>query len=107
MTEISINPTKLHQELLAAGLPVVSVSSEGRVDYSRVLTSTENNTADIVIAVHDPAPSTSESRIQAYYEAGITLQDMIFALWSKVVQGDTTQADKIQAIMGNINATIN
>ena len=107
MSEIAINPSKLHQELLSAGFPVVGVASDGRIDYSRDLTASENKAVQSLIAAHDPTPSTSEARLEAYFKAGITLQDMIFALWSKVVQGDTTQADKIQAIMGNINATIN
>jgi len=54
----SVNPTKLHQELLAAGLPVVSVASDGRVDYSRDLTTTEQTTAASVIAAHNTAQTT-------------------------------------------------
>jgi hypothetical protein len=107
MTDTSNDLIKLHQELLDAGLPVVSVSSDGRVDYSRELTTKEKAAAEKVIAAHDPTPSTSESRIQAYFDAGITLQDMVFALWSKIMQEDSTEADSIQAEMTQINATIN
>lgn len=107
MTEIAINPNKLTQELIEAGLPVVGVSSDGRVDYSRALTATERNTAEAVISAHDPAISTDESRLQAYFEAGISVQGMIFALWKMVIQGDTTGTDEIQAIMDEINSRIN
>jgi hypothetical protein len=103
----SVNPTKLHQELLAAGLPVVSVSSDGRVDYSRALTTTEQTTAAAVIATHNTAQSTEEARVDAYLNGGITLQNMVFALWSKVMQEDSTNADVIQTTMDNINTTIN
>lgn len=107
MTIIKVNPSKLHQELLAAGLPVVSVSSDGRVDYSRELTTTEQTTAAAVIVAHNSAQTTEEARIDAYFNGGITLQNMVFALWYKVMQGDSTSADHIQAVMDTINATIN
>ena len=103
----SVNPTKLHQELLAAGLPVVSVASDGRVDYSRDLTTTEQTTAAAVIAVHNSSQTTEEVRIDAYLNGGITLQNMVFALWYKVMQEDATAAADIQTTMDNINALIN
>jgi hypothetical protein len=103
----SVNPTKLHQELLNANLPVVSVSSDGRIDYSRELTTTEEATAASVIAAHNDAQTTEEVRIEAYLNGGISLQSMIFALWYKVMNSDSTEADSIQAIMTAINATIN
>ena len=52
----------LHAELEAAGLPVGSVSSDGRVDYSRDLTPTEQTTAQAVIAAHDPAKRERDER---------------------------------------------
>lgn len=107
MATTAINPTKLHQELLDAGLPVVCVSSDGRIDYSRSLTSTEESTAESVIAAHDPAQTTEEARIEAYFASGISLQDLVFALWAKVMQEDSTAADEIQSAMEAINATIN
>lgn len=103
----SVNPTKLHQELLAAGLPVVSVSSDARVDYSRELTTTEQTTATAVIAAHNIAKTTEEARILAYLDAGISLQDLVFALWYKIMQEDSTNADALQALMETINSEIN
>ena len=103
----SVNPTKLHQELLAAGFPVVSVSSDGRVDYSRDLTTTEQTTAAAVIAAHNASQTTEEVRIEAYFDAGISLQDLVFALWHKIMQEDATEADALQAAMNSINTTIN
>ena len=103
----SVNPTKLHQELLDAGLPVVSVASDGRVDYSRDLTTTEQATAAGVIAAHNSAQTTEEARIDAYFDAGISLQDLVFALWKKIMQEDPTAADALQTLMDSINTTIN
>ena len=49
-----INPQKLHQELLTAGLPVDGVHEDGTVDWTRTLTLFEQSQAAKVIQVHDP-----------------------------------------------------
>ena len=49
-----LDVTGLHEELITASLPVVGVSSDGRVDYSRELTAAEQTTAKAIIAAHDP-----------------------------------------------------
>lgn len=49
-----INYKLLHYELEQAGLPVESVSEDGCIDYSRELTASEQSTADVVVAVHNP-----------------------------------------------------
>ncbi len=107
MATIVVNPGKLHQELLDAGLPAISVSSDGRVDYSRELTQSEQSAAAAVIAAHSSALTTEEARIEAYLNSGISLQSMVFALWNKVMNSDGTAADQIQAAMAKINITIN
>lgn len=48
-----IDVTALHTELEAAGLPVMGVSGDGRIDYSRELTPAEQTTAQAIIAAHD------------------------------------------------------
>lgn len=55
-----IDVSGLHDELETAGLPVVGVSSDGRVDYSRDLTPAEQQTAAAVIAAHDPTKRTRD-----------------------------------------------
>jgi len=107
MATIVVNPGKLHQELLDAGLPAISVSSDGRVDYSRELTQSEQTEAAAVIAAHSSALTTEEVRIEAYLNSGISIQSMVFALWNKVMNSDATAADQIQAAMAAINAKIN
>ena len=49
-----IDVGSLTDELLITGLPVVGVSGDGRIDYSRDLTADELLTAQAVIAAHDP-----------------------------------------------------
>jgi len=107
MSELAINPEKLHQELIDAGLPAISVSSDGRVDYSRELTSTEKATSEKIISAHDASLTTEQARISAYLESGISLQDMVLALWDKVMQENSTSSDEIQSKIEAINASIN
>lgn len=57
-----VDAQQLHEELTAAGLPVVGVSSDGRVDYSRALTAAEQTTAKAIIAAHDPAKRERDER---------------------------------------------
>ena len=57
-----LDVTGLHAELEAAGLPVVGVSSDGRVDYARPLTPAEQTTAQAIIAAHDPAKRERDER---------------------------------------------
>ena len=107
MATIVVNPGKLHQELLDADLPAIGVSSDGRVDYSRELTQSEQTAAATVISAHSSALTTEEARIEAYLNSGISLQSMVFALWNKVMNADSTAADQIQAAMFEINKKIN
>ena len=83
-----INVLKLHTELLTAGLPVISVHSDGTVDYSRDLSNAEKLTAEAVISVHDPfvvfPPSTDQ---------------IVRALWKKIMLNDSTDADEILDIL--------
>lgn len=81
---VRINPSKLHDELSAAGLPVSSVHSTGVVDYSRALSNLEEKKAKSVIDAHDPEPVAKP-----------TDHDLIQALWAKVMLGDPSLADEI------------
>lgn len=57
-----INVSLLTDELLEAGLPLVSLNSDGRVDYSRALTPAEQTTAQAIIAAHDPTKRERDER---------------------------------------------
>ena len=49
-----VNYRLLYYELNQAGLPVEGVAADGRIDYTRQLTTQEQTTAAAVIAAHDP-----------------------------------------------------
>jgi hypothetical protein len=85
-----INVSKLHEELKAAGLPVVSVHSDGKVEYSRALSSAEKTSATALITAHDPVQVIPPT----------TTDQIVRALWKKVMLGDSSEADKILQIMG-------
>jgi hypothetical protein len=79
---LRVNPSKLHDELTAAGLPVVSVHSTGAVEYSRALSSLEEKKGKSIIEAHNPEPVIKP-----------TDHELILALWAKVMRGDSTLAD--------------
>ncbi|MGV8026748.1 MAG: hypothetical protein AB2L18_09345 [Anaerolineaceae bacterium] len=91
----SINPEKLHQELKTAGLPVVSVSSTGRVDYSRSLTNTEQESANKVIAEHDPAISDKTVFLEKLALAGLSRDDVLYALWKNEIEGNDQYKERL------------
>jgi len=90
-----VNPEKLHQELKDAGLPVVSVSASGRVDYVRSLTATEQETAAATIANHDPVVSNSDVFIEKLKLAGLSRDDVLYALWKSVSEEDDLNKDRL------------
>jgi hypothetical protein len=76
MDLLMIDVAGLHTELEATGLPVVGVSGDGRIDYSRALTPEEQATAQQVIAAHDPTKRerderTARNQAKTYYN-GLT-----------------------------------
>ena len=91
MPETLINPAKLHEELSLSGLPIASVSSDGRIDYTRPLSKAEQVKAQTVIDSHDP-----EQNILP------TTDQMIIALWKKVMLDDSKDADSIAAAVKSI-----
>ena len=92
----SINPAKLHHELKAAGLPVVGVSSSGRVDYDRSLTAAEKESAQLVMEAHDPSPSDALVFIEQLAKAGISRDEILYALWISVVEGSNDYIESIK-----------
>lgn len=91
----SINNIKLHQELKEAGLPVVSVSASGRVDYSRSLTAGEKSTAQAIFDAHDPTVPDRQVFFEKLTQAGFTRDDVLYALWKKVVDLDDSYIETI------------
>ena len=101
-----INVKKLTSELQAAGLPVAGVASNGRIDYTRDLSKSEKKTADVVINNHDPSQTDEELERQLIADAGISLQDMVMALWEQAAHGDSSAlnalAEKIDIALGGL-----
>ena len=88
MDTILINVSKLHEELKAAGLPVVSVHSDNKVDYSRLLSTAEKLKAEQLLTAHDPVDLPV-----------VTTDQIARALWNKVMLNDSKEADEIQQIL--------
>jgi len=100
------NPAKLHGLLVEAQIPVVSVSTSGRIDYSRNLTANEKTIVQSILDSYDPAATVDELRRQEYKKQGITFERMVYALWNKIVNNDVSEVEEIQLIMQQINNTI-
>jgi hypothetical protein len=49
-----INVSKLHKEIVAAGLPVISVDSHGNITLAEDATSQQLAQAQSILAAHDP-----------------------------------------------------
>lgn len=107
MLENIYNPENLTAELQDAGLPVAGVSSAGRIDYTRELTKSERTKELSICNAHDPLFEPELSRLQKYNAAGITIEDLVFALWDQVVKGDNSKATDLQISMKSIDSRIN
>lgn len=51
---MTINPTKLHQEFLSAGLPIDGIRFDNIPVWTRELTQEEQHLSDTIIANHNP-----------------------------------------------------
>lgn len=90
-----VTPAKLHQELKAAGLPVVGVSSSGRIDYERSLTSAEKASAQAIIAAHDPSATEKEVFFEKLALAGFSRDDLLYVLWKFSTENNTSIIDSL------------
>ena len=97
MSEKIYDPEKLHNELLAAGIPVLSVNMYGATYCSRKLTDEEQKTVDKTKEAHTTEPTAAELRYEAYLKAGITAEALAVALWESTVEGKTETLTEIQA----------
>ena len=81
-----VNFRLLSYQLSQAGLPVECVDINGRIDYTRELTLSEQNTAAAIIAAHDPAgllPEEENTRdYKAARTAALTLLDGGITSWA-------------------------
>jgi hypothetical protein len=101
-----VNPSKLDIELKKAGILIAGCNSDG------VVWDKNNNEiqdrADVVaiLAAHDPAPDDVTIQREEYEKLGVTPDEMIYALWKKVMQSDSEDADDLQGKIDQVNSTI-
>ena len=104
---VKLNLRKLHKELEEAGIDINGCNSDG------VVWDIENNEIQdredvaAIITSHDPAPDPAVVLREEYIKAGIFTDDMIFALWNKVMSADSVGADALQVKIDQVNLSIN
>lgn len=91
---MNVNHVKLDRELREAGIPIVGVCEDGRVDYARELDAGETVLAESIISTHDPleyALESNRSSIRGDGEetATVTVQ----AVWPERPQWTPTEID--------------
>lgn len=89
---MTINPTKLDQELRAAGVPIHGCDSTGVVFFMDAATSEQRATAAQIVAAHDPSPSDADLRAKEYPSTVA----LVVALWERVVEGRPEASDALQ-----------
>lgn len=57
-----INVTKLHAELVKAGIPIDGCASDGRIDFKPEATEEQKGVAQAILANHDPVWYIEERR---------------------------------------------
>lgn len=97
---------RLQAELAAAGLPVVGVASDGRMDFARPLSPEEESLAEQIRTAHDPAPTAAELRRQEYERQGISDHELVVALWEQVLENRPAAAEALQAQRLAVKASI-
>ena len=103
---MNINTSKLTSELIAAGININGVRSTGVVFDNKDNEIQDRQDVQAIIQVHDPTPDSSVTLLEEYNKAGITTQKMIFALWKKVMNADSADADALQVLIDQVNSAI-
>ena len=95
------NSTKLHKELIAAGLEIEGVTSEGRIDWKADPTPEMISQANQVMANH-LVLGEEEARRQMLLDRSITPEMLVDALWQKIIDGNPEPADKLQQLIQGV-----
>ncbi len=100
-----INATKLHQELVKAGIPIDGVGDTvpPRIDFRPEATEVQQEQALAILAAHVPEDYL-DKRQAAYVQEGVTIKAMVVAVWERVVEGRPEASDALQAIRERIKA---
>jgi hypothetical protein len=96
MPEKIYDPKRLTQELQDENLPVASVSSDGRVSFSRELSKSEKSKVETIIGLHDSNPTAFETRVEDLKAAGVDIETIVLALWDLIIKGDSSAATALK-----------
>ena len=93
--DIRVNPQKLTEELISAGLPVQSVDSNGKVIFTATLSKAQQAQADEVVARHDPRPPAYALRWETLSRHGIAAERLLLALLDQAAFNDGVELERI------------
>lgn len=104
--EKEYNVKKLHRELEAAGLEIEGVTSEGRIDWKGEPSQAQIEQAEMIKQQHEAQDLSARLR-KAYLEKGLDAEVLVVALWEKLIEGDSSAADAVQAIREQVKQEVN
>lgn len=102
----TINVMKLHKELVAAGVEISGCNSDGKVWDKDNIEIQDRADMQAIILAHDPKLDITISRREEYNKAGASSQEMIYALWKKIMQNDPADADALQTLINDVDSTL-
>lgn len=88
-----INPSKLTEELVKAGIPVHGCSSNGRIDFKEEATDVQRALAKDILVKHDPYDYREERR-KAYG----SIEDQLDLVYWDLINGTAKWRDRITEV---------
>ena len=94
-----VNTRKLYKELVAAGIPIdgVAATEPPRIDFKSEATDAQKKQAEAILQAHDPVDPEADFRV-VLAQQGVTIEDMLEALWKSIVEKDSSKVDAIQKL---------
>ncbi|KAA3644567.1 MAG: hypothetical protein DWQ07_14200 [Chloroflexi bacterium] len=89
-----VNPTKLHLELEAAGIPIDGVDSDGNINFLDSASEAQKEKATKILADHDPRDLAEERR--KMYQKAFTLDEFIEAWMEDRFEGRPEKLESLQ-----------
>lgn len=89
------NAEKLHDELIAAGIPITGCNSNGDVTFAASATKKQKDAAATIVAAHNPA-LTKEQQLASFNEKEAAMLVRLSSKWDKLPQ---SKKDWAQAII--------
>ncbi len=79
-----VRPTLLDYQLKRVGVPVVGVASDGRIDYSRLLTESEKETVTHILLKHTPTDLTPDEQQELDIRTALRFLSQVVKLIRKI-----------------------